>query len=188
MNVNDLVAARIEAARARIEATKRRRIALAAARQRGLAHRHAAKLRNLPPVSDETTASLTEGTSVTDRTLTPGALTALSQDIRDHGYAIVQTRIERVPARYRSTQCSEPDGCSNPPTLATLAVAAVIDDGNGTIGFSFVRDDAGELVRLTICDAHRQQASHDLYYELTRRTRPAGIRAFDVPGQHMSWA
>lgn len=47
MNVNDIVAERIAAARARIEATKRRRAALAAARQRGLAHRHAAKLRNL---------------------------------------------------------------------------------------------------------------------------------------------
>ncbi|MEV5940301.1 hypothetical protein [Streptomyces sp. NPDC051994] len=47
MNVDDIVAAKVEAARARIEATKRRRAALAAARQRGLAHRHAAKLRNL---------------------------------------------------------------------------------------------------------------------------------------------
>ena len=47
MNVDDVVAEKIAAARARIEATKRRRAALAAARQRGLAHRHAAKLRNL---------------------------------------------------------------------------------------------------------------------------------------------
>lgn len=47
MNVDDLVAERIAAARARIEANKRRRAALAAARQRGLALRHAAKLRNL---------------------------------------------------------------------------------------------------------------------------------------------
>ncbi|MFJ8309818.1 MULTISPECIES: hypothetical protein [unclassified Streptomyces] len=47
MNVDDIVAARIAAARARIEAAKLRRVALAAARQRGLAHRHAAKLRNL---------------------------------------------------------------------------------------------------------------------------------------------
>ncbi|MFI1678808.1 hypothetical protein [Streptomyces sp. NPDC020607] len=47
MNVDDIVAEKIATARARIEATKRRRAALAAARQRGLAHRHAAKLRNL---------------------------------------------------------------------------------------------------------------------------------------------
>ncbi|MGX1512208.1 hypothetical protein [Streptomyces collinus] len=46
MNVDDIVAEKIAAARARIEATKRRRAALQAARQRGLAHRHAAKLRN----------------------------------------------------------------------------------------------------------------------------------------------
>jgi hypothetical protein len=46
VNVDDVVAEKIAAARARAEATKRRRAALAAARQRGLAHRHAAKLRN----------------------------------------------------------------------------------------------------------------------------------------------
>ena len=45
MNVNDVVAEKIAAARARAEATKRRRAALAAARQRGLGFRHAAKLR-----------------------------------------------------------------------------------------------------------------------------------------------
>ncbi|MET7914432.1 hypothetical protein ABZU45_00575 [Streptomyces avermitilis] len=47
MNVDDIVAEKIAAARARIEATKRRRAALNAARQRGLALRHAQKLRNL---------------------------------------------------------------------------------------------------------------------------------------------
>lgn len=46
MNVDDIVAEKIAAARARAEATKRRRAALAANRQRGLAIRHAAKLRN----------------------------------------------------------------------------------------------------------------------------------------------
>jgi hypothetical protein len=40
------VAEKIAAARTRAEATKRRRAALAANRQRGLALRHAAKLRN----------------------------------------------------------------------------------------------------------------------------------------------
>lgn len=46
MNVDDVVAEKIDAARRRAEDTKRRRAALNAARQRGLAHRHAAKLRN----------------------------------------------------------------------------------------------------------------------------------------------
>lgn len=45
MNVNDIVAAKIAAAARRAEETKRRRAALAANRQRGLALRHAAKLR-----------------------------------------------------------------------------------------------------------------------------------------------
>ncbi|MET7643020.1 hypothetical protein ABZS83_05125 [Streptomyces sp. NPDC005426] len=47
MNVDDVVAARIEAARVRIQAAKRRREELSAARRRGLAARHAQKLRNL---------------------------------------------------------------------------------------------------------------------------------------------
>lgn len=46
MNVDDIVAARIAAARGRIEATRRRRIAQQAARNKGLAQRHAARLRN----------------------------------------------------------------------------------------------------------------------------------------------
>lgn len=56
MNVEDVVQARIAAARARIEATKRRRTAQAAARQAGLAHRHRAKLANLA-ASETTTPS-----------------------------------------------------------------------------------------------------------------------------------
>lgn len=47
MNVDDLVAERIAAARVRIQAAKRRRGELSAARRRGLAARQAAKLRNL---------------------------------------------------------------------------------------------------------------------------------------------
>ncbi|MFF4166902.1 hypothetical protein [Streptomyces sp. NPDC001741] len=61
MNVDDVVAARIEAARVRIQAAKRRREELSAARARGLAARHAAKLRRL--ARDETksvTKSVTE--------------------------------------------------------------------------------------------------------------------------------
>jgi hypothetical protein len=45
VNVDDVVAEKIAAARARIEANKRRRATLNAARQRGLAARHATKLR-----------------------------------------------------------------------------------------------------------------------------------------------
>jgi len=62
MNVNDVVAAKVEAARLRAEAAKRRRAALAAARQRGLAHRHAAKLRNQASVrTTDGTATPTGG-------------------------------------------------------------------------------------------------------------------------------
>jgi hypothetical protein len=46
VNVDDVVAEKIAAARARAEAAKRRRAAFAAARQRGLALRHAQRLRN----------------------------------------------------------------------------------------------------------------------------------------------
>ncbi|MBW8701857.1 hypothetical protein MBT84_19815 [Streptomyces sp. MBT84] len=46
MNVDDVVAEKIAAARTRAENAKRRRAALAAARQRGLAARHAQRLRN----------------------------------------------------------------------------------------------------------------------------------------------
>jgi hypothetical protein len=46
VNVDDVVAEKIAAARARAEANKRRRAALAAIRQRGLALRHAQRLRN----------------------------------------------------------------------------------------------------------------------------------------------
>ncbi|MFI7234468.1 hypothetical protein [Streptomyces cyaneofuscatus] len=47
MNVDDVVAAKVEAARVRIQAAKRRRDELAAARKRGLAARHANKLRRI---------------------------------------------------------------------------------------------------------------------------------------------
>ncbi|MBL3670187.1 hypothetical protein JL475_30250 [Streptomyces sp. M2CJ-2] len=46
MNGDDIVAEKIAAARRRAENAKRRRAALNSARQRGLAQRHAAKLRN----------------------------------------------------------------------------------------------------------------------------------------------
>lgn len=124
---------------------------------------------------------------MTDRKLTLGPLAEAVADIRDHGYAIVQTRIERVPARYRGAECTEPDGCSRPATLVTLALAEITTEADGAAGFRFARDNDGELFVVPVCDGHRSQASHDLYFTLSGRTRPDGIRAFDVPGQHMSW-
>lgn len=56
MNVDDVVAEKIAAAKRKAENAKRRRAALAAARQRGLALRHAAKLRN------QASARTTDGT------------------------------------------------------------------------------------------------------------------------------
>jgi hypothetical protein len=124
---------------------------------------------------------------MTDRNLTLGPLAEAAADIRDHGYAILQTRIERVPAQYRGARCTEPDGCPQPATLVTLGLAQIIEQDDGTTGFNFARDDDGEVLAVPVCDDHRSQASHDLYYELTGRQRPEGIRAFDVPGQHMTW-
>jgi hypothetical protein len=47
MNVDDVIRERIEQARLKAEREKRRRAELAAARQKGLAFRHAQRLRNL---------------------------------------------------------------------------------------------------------------------------------------------
>ncbi|MFF5029221.1 hypothetical protein ACFY2J_34060 [Streptomyces collinus] len=124
---------------------------------------------------------------MTERALTPGPLAAAADDIRDHGYAIVQTRVERVPVKYRSAQCAEPDGCRQPATLVTLALAELVDEGPDATGFRFARAHDGEILRIPVCDVHRCEASHDLYYALTGRERPDGIRAFDVPGLHMQW-
>ncbi|MFE7947381.1 hypothetical protein [Streptomyces sp. NPDC057426] len=61
MNVDDVVATKVAAARARIERERRRRAALAAARNKGLAIRHAQKLRNLARrQADDTVIELTE--------------------------------------------------------------------------------------------------------------------------------
>ncbi|MGW6743753.1 hypothetical protein ACWGDX_24045 [Streptomyces sp. NPDC055025] len=122
-----------------------------------------------------------------ERTLTPGSFTAVTDDIRDHGYAIVQTRIERVPAHYRSSQCAEPDGCSRTPALVTVALAEVTNEGNDTTGLRFARTRDGRIALVGACEEHRREASHDLYYALTGRTRPDGIRAFDLPGQYLNW-
>ncbi|HLU98800.1 MAG TPA: hypothetical protein VKZ89_18340 [Thermobifida alba] len=121
---------------------------------------------------------------MTKRTLTHGEPTAMADDIRDHGYAIFQTRVERIPRLIKGLTCQEPDGCTRPATLTTLAVDAVTDEG---AGLCFVKDPDGNPLCIVTCDEHRCEASHDLYYRLTGRERPDGIRAYDAPGQHMSW-
>lgn len=57
MNVNDIVAARIEAARARAEREKRRRQEFAEARRAGLAARKRAKLARLAATTNNQTLS-----------------------------------------------------------------------------------------------------------------------------------
>lgn len=121
---------------------------------------------------------------MTERTLVHGQDGALADDIRDHGYAIFQTRVERIPRLVKGLTCQEPDGCTKPATLATLAVDEVTDDG---AGLHFVKDSGGNPLCIVVCDEHRCEASHDLYFRLTERQRPDGIRAYDVPGQHLSW-
>jgi hypothetical protein len=122
---------------------------------------------------------------MTDRTLTHGEPTALTDDIRDHEYAILQTRVERIPKLIKGLPCQEPDGCTKTATLATLAIEdTTTEDDN--LGLYLAKENGLPLCIVT-CDEHRTEASHDLYRELTGRTRPDGIRAFDMPGQHLSW-
>lgn len=69
MNVNDIVAAKIEAARRKAAADRERRAEFAARRKAGLAKRHAAKLRALaergldlaPPTSLDNTSLAASG-------------------------------------------------------------------------------------------------------------------------------
>jgi hypothetical protein len=65
MDVNDVVAAKVEAARLRAEAAKLRRAAFAAARKRGLAIRNAAKLRHLSVRATDGTVTETVTTATT---------------------------------------------------------------------------------------------------------------------------
>ncbi|MER6431566.1 hypothetical protein ABT272_28125 [Streptomyces sp900105245] len=123
---------------------------------------------------------------MTDRTLTPGTSATLDDDIRDHGYAIFQTRVERIPRLITGLPCQEPEGCTEPATLATLAVDEATEDANN-LGLHFVKDPDGNPLCIVVCDKHRHQASHDLFYRLTERLRPDGIRAFDAPGRHLTW-
>ncbi|MYX15435.1 hypothetical protein GTY67_18930 [Streptomyces sp. SID8374] len=123
---------------------------------------------------------------MTARTLTPGPPTALADDIRDHRYAILQTRVERIPKLVRGLTCQEPDGCTKPATLATLAIeGTATDDDNPGL---YLAKKNGLPLCIVTCAEHRSEASHDLYRDLTGRMRPDGIRAFDLPGQHLDWS
>lgn len=123
---------------------------------------------------------------MTKRTLVHGPDNALQDDIANHGYAILQTRVERIPRLIKGLRCQEPDGCTRLATLATLAVDQVTDEDDGT-GLHFVKDSGGNPLCIVACDEHRREASHDLYYLLTERERPDGIRAFDAAGQYLHW-
>ncbi|MCT9078781.1 hypothetical protein [Streptomyces fulvoviolaceus] len=123
---------------------------------------------------------------MTERTLTPGVPTAITDDIRDHGYAILQTRVERIPKLIKGLPCQEPDGCTKTATLATLAIEETTTEDDN-LGLYLVKENGLPLCIVT-CDEHRCEASHDLYRDLTGRMRPDGIRAFDAPGQYLSWA
>jgi hypothetical protein len=123
---------------------------------------------------------------MTERTLTPGTSDAANEDIRDHGYAILQTRVERIPKLVKGLRCQEPNRCTEPATLATLAIEETVTEDDGTFGFVLAKEHGLPLCIVT-CDEHRCEASHDLYFALTDRQRPDGIRAFDIPGQHLNW-
>ncbi|GKQ37186.1 hypothetical protein [Streptomyces sp. A012304] len=123
---------------------------------------------------------------MTKRTLVHGAGNEMADDIRDHGYAILQTRVERVSRLRRGILCQDPDGCTQPATLATFAVEDVVIEDDST-GFVLAKHASGIPMGVVSCDEHRIAASHELYYALTERLRPDGIRAFDAPGQHLTW-
>jgi hypothetical protein len=187
--VEQAVQARIAAARIKVQAARERRDELSAARRRGLAARHSAKLRRLTEAEqrqdDEQTTP--KENPMLKRTLTPGTPTGIDDDIRDHQYAIVQTRVERIPKLIKGLRCQEPDGCTQPATLATLAVEETTNEDD-VLGLYLVKAPDGLPLCIVVCDEHRCEASHDLYFTLTERQRPDGIRAYDIPGVHLDWA
>jgi hypothetical protein len=73
-HVEQAVAARIAAARRRTEDMRRQRAELAAARKRGLAKRHAAKLASLRGAEDHAAASQVEATE----TVSPAVSTTVN--------------------------------------------------------------------------------------------------------------
>jgi hypothetical protein len=68
VNVDDVVAEKIAAAKRKAENAKRRRAALAANRQRGLALRHAAKLRRLAEDSPSPATAVSVSPTETNHT------------------------------------------------------------------------------------------------------------------------
>ncbi|WP_269857956.1 hypothetical protein [Streptomyces sp. RPT161] len=60
-NVNDIVRIKIEEARRKVEAARKRRTELDAARQAGLARRHAAKLRHQAETDQTAMTNTSEG-------------------------------------------------------------------------------------------------------------------------------
>lgn len=120
------------------------------------------------------------------RTHAQGPSSLVADDIRDHGFAILQTRVERIPRLVKGLPCQEPEGCDQPATLATLAIAEATIDGD-SIGFILAKAPDGNPECIVTCEAHRCEASHDLYRDLTGRLRPDGIRAFDALGKYLNW-
>ncbi|MCX5522973.1 hypothetical protein OG342_08875 [Streptomyces bobili] len=192
--VEQAVQQRIQAARIRVAASQQRRDELSAARRRGLAARHANRLRNLAEQAqraqqhqdDDETAP--KENHMSKRALSHTAATGaapLAAEIAEHSYAILQTRIERVPTCYRQSLCGQPGGCGSPATLVTFAVSEVTDEPDD-LGLIYARDD-GQIIYFPVCDEHRSEATHELYWHLTGIERPDGIRAYDIPGAHLGW-
>lgn len=111
MNVDDIVAEKIAAARARAEAAKRRRATLAAARQRGLGFRHAAKLRNQANRGDTPTADDLRGaedhagvtetdTSVGQRSTVPDADDVVVEVTEAEFHAAARRSLARLGLTY----------------------------------------------------------------------------------------
>ncbi|MFJ9628061.1 hypothetical protein ACIRU8_10255 [Streptomyces sp. NPDC101175] len=125
---------------------------------------------------------------MTDRSLALGTLDEAADDIRDHGFAILQTRIERVPKLVKGQPCYDLglDGCAKTATLATFAIEQIADKDDAA-SFFLAKDASGNPHVYVSCDEHRIAASHELFYGLTDQLRPDGIRAFDLPGQYMQW-
>ncbi|MDG9717432.1 hypothetical protein [Streptomyces sp. DH24] len=119
MNVDDVVAAKIAAARRRAEEAKRRRAALNAARQRGLAHRHAQRLRN------QASARMTDGTVTRD-----------GHGRHHQGEPVIPANRPAYVARYRHhNKATDTTNHSTKPVVAwdDDKVALVVDEKTGRL-------------------------------------------------------
>ena len=135
MTVDDLVAERIAAARARAESARRRRAAQRAARQAGLAHRHATKLRHQAERRGVATPTAKKETAMT--TTTEIALC----DDRETKF-IVQT------VAVSSGECSHGHGACGKPGVT--AVRNTVDQQNPT---------EVSTLRVTLCADHQDGAA-----------------------------